>query len=85
MMLNTDIELAFDIDVDNQGAATTCEIPSRSSGLKFGKCPEAETMDLVKVYANVRYQLEMLEKVISFTFINGENIGKSRYNILQNH
>ena len=70
MMLNTDIELAFDIDVDNQGAGTTCEIPARSSGMKFGECPEAKTLDLVKVYANVRYQLEMLGKVISFTFKN---------------
>ena len=62
MMLNTDVELAFDIDVDNQGAGTTCEIPSRNSGMKIGVCPEAKTMDLVKVYANVRYS----------TFINGE-------------
>lgn len=44
-MLNTDVELIYDIDVDNYGAGTTCTIPST--------CAEASTKSLVESYANV--------------------------------
>ena len=44
-MLNTDVELVYDIDVDNYGAGTTCTIPN--------SCPEAATKSLVEAYANV--------------------------------
>ena len=44
-MLNTDVELVYDIDVDNYGAGTTCTIPST--------CAEASTKSLVAAYANV--------------------------------
>ena len=45
-MLNTDVELIYDIDVDNYGAGTKCTIPST--------CAEASTKSLVESYANVR-------------------------------
>ena len=45
LMLNTDVELVYDIDVDNYGAGTTCTIPST--------CAEASTKSLVESYANV--------------------------------
>jgi len=44
LMLNTDVELIYDIDVDNYGAGTTCTIPST--------CAEASTKSLVESYAN---------------------------------
>ena len=45
LMLNTDVELVYDIDVDNYGAGTTCTIPLT--------CAEASTKSLVDSYANV--------------------------------
>ena len=62
MMLNTDMELAYDIDVDNSGNGTKCVIPSqdkkrtKSKQINFGtiNCPVAVTKKLVTMYAKVR-------------------------------
>ena len=51
-MLNTDIELAFDIDVDNTGKGTQCVIGNvRRRGRQ--PCKEAPTKKLVDIYARV--------------------------------
>ena len=70
-MLNTDIELAYNIDVDNFGEGTSCEVvvgymeddvntacicPTIPDS---NYCSSSDTFDLVQTYANV-----------SFTFIN---------------
>ena len=64
-MLNTDIEVAYDIDVDNFGDGTQCEIivgtmePDEtacvcpSSLPDTASCAAAETFNLVQTYANV--------------------------------
>ena len=53
-MLNTDIELAYDIDVDNTGSGTQCVI---GKGLSVRKrsapCEKADTKNLVATYAGV--------------------------------
>ena len=70
-MLNTDIEIAYDIDVDNFGEGTSCEVvvgfmeddvntacicPTIPDS---NYCSSSDTFDLVQTYANV-----------NFTFIN---------------
>ena len=62
-MLNTDMELAYDIDVDNFGDGTECEIvvgyrPDDEANScvctsQPTNCISAETFDLVQTYANV--------------------------------
>ena len=62
-MLNTDMELAYDIDVDNFGDGTTCEVvvgyveDDESSSCvcssQPSNCNSAETFELVQTYANV--------------------------------
>ena len=64
-MLNTDIEIAYDIDVDNFGEGTSCEVvvgfmeddvntacicPTIPDS---NYCPASDTFDLVQTYANV--------------------------------
>ena len=51
MMLNTDIELVFDIDVDNKGSGTTCELWNTNSARPEGSCPIADSKVLVDEYA----------------------------------
>ena len=66
-MLNTDIELAYNIDVDNFGAGTECEVvvgymeddqatacicPSIPDS---NYCESSDTFNLVQTYANVSY------------------------------
>ena len=63
LMLNTDMELAYDIDVDNFGDGTTCEVvvgyveDDESSSCvcssQPSNCNSAETFELVQTYANV--------------------------------
>lgn len=62
-MLNTDIELAYDIDVDNTGKGTQCVIGNRLERNRFffkkkkgngpQQCKEAATKNLVATYARV--------------------------------
>ena len=64
-MLNTDIEIAYDIDVDNFGEGTTCEVvvgymeddvntacicPTIPDS---NYCPASDAFELVQTYANV--------------------------------
>ena len=49
MLLNTDMELAFDIDVDNTGHGSLCT----PGGDQINGCPEASTRSLVAAYATV--------------------------------
>jgi hypothetical protein len=61
IMLNTDMELAYDIDVDNSGSGTKCMIPSHEEKTKKSNqitsgtinCPVAVTKKLVTMYAKV--------------------------------
>ena len=64
MMLNTDIELAYDIDVDNTGNGTQCvigevaevgqgSITPRPGNVRSTPCTEADTKNLVASYAGV--------------------------------
>ena len=49
LMLNTDVELVYDIDVDNYGNGTTCKMNAASDHA----CAESSTKGLVESYANV--------------------------------
>ena len=49
--MNTDLELAYDIDVDNKGNGTQCEIGNDTK--EQLSCPIASTMELVEIYAKV--------------------------------
>ena len=49
MMLNTDMELGYDIDVDNTGEGTQCKIGNGQL-----RCSRSSTYNLVAIYANVR-------------------------------
>ena len=51
MMLNTDMELAYDIDVDNTGKGTQCKI---GNGEDESRCSKSSTHTFVAIYANVR-------------------------------
>ena len=56
MLLNTDMELLYDIDVDNAGKGTQCVIPlfdteSEKKGVDRPFCKPANTKNLVEVYA----------------------------------
>ena len=51
MLLNTDLELAYDIDVDNEGSGTQCKIQKVVTPQHT--CPIANTKSLVEKYANV--------------------------------
>ena len=58
IMLNTDMELPYDIDVDNSGSGTKCVIRSqeeKSKQITFRttNCPVAATKKLVTMYAKV--------------------------------
>ena len=58
MMLNTDIELAYDIDVDNTGNGTQCIIRSSEDKLlrvkgKESICRKSNTYSYVALYAKV--------------------------------
>ena len=57
LMLNTDMELAYDIDVDNFGDGTTCHLIERSRETDINQCEIADTFDLVRTYANVSLTL----------------------------
>ena len=50
MMLNTDMELAFEIDVDADTGTTSCA-PNETEEL--GACQAAQTESLVQTYAKV--------------------------------
>ena len=50
LMLNTDVELVYDIDVDNYGNGTTCKMNAASDHA----CAESSTKGLVESYASVR-------------------------------
>ena len=50
MMLNTDMELAFEIDVDANAGTTTCA-PVETE--QMGACQAAQTASLVQTYAEV--------------------------------
>ena len=52
MMLNTDMELAFEIDVDASAGTTSCA-PVETEEL--GACQAAQTASLVQTYAEVRF------------------------------
>ena len=59
MMLNTDIELAYDIDVDNTGNGTQCIIGNSEDKLlrekrKESICRKSNTHSYVALYAKVR-------------------------------
>ena len=59
-MLNTDMELAYDIDVDLV-AGTTCVLGDaieRETGVVGTDCTKATTYDLVKTYADVMTNLK---------------------------
>ena len=49
LMLNTDVELVYDIDVDNYGNGTTCKMNAGSDHA----CAESSTKALVESYASV--------------------------------
>ena len=49
LMLNTDVELVYDIDVDNYGNGTTCNMNAASDHA----CAESSTKGLVESYASV--------------------------------
>ena len=49
LMLNTDVELVYDIDVDNYGNGTTCKMNAASEHA----CAESSTKRLVESYASV--------------------------------
>ena len=49
LMLNTDVELVYDIDVDNYGNGTTCKMNAASDHA----CAESSTKGLVESYASV--------------------------------
>ena len=58
IMLNTDMELAYDIDVDNSGSGTKCVIRSEEekrgeTTFRTTNCPIAGTKKLVAKYAKV--------------------------------
>ena len=51
-MLNTDMELAFDIDFNNT-SGTSCVINHNSGPPEARGCPTASTYGLVRKYADV--------------------------------
>ena len=63
MMLNTDMEIMYDIDVDNFKNGTQCvigtdpsinqQIVCSSHGHKRQSCPKSSTANLVAIYAKV--------------------------------
>jgi hypothetical protein len=55
-LLNTDIELAYDIDVDNSGSGTQCLMGVAADGATDDACSEATTKDLVATYAEDQAQ-----------------------------
>ena len=50
-MLNTDMELAYDIPVDSDLGTTSCAITATGS---LDACPDATTKSLTETYATVR-------------------------------
>ena len=59
MMLNTDMELAFEIDVDANAGTTSCA-PIETEEL--GVCQAAQTASLVQTYAEVIFLTMALAK-----------------------
>ena len=71
MMLNTDMEVMYDIDVDNFGDGTVCQIQDKnnitesctninnqteiSTNDSIVLCPKAPTAKLVALYAKVNW------------------------------
>ena len=53
LLLNTDLELIFDIDVDNTGHGTQCIPSTHRVPAGRQKCKEAPTKNLVETYAFV--------------------------------
>ena len=62
LMLNTDMELVYDIDVDNFGDGTDCTVVVGGDETDTSACSIASTASLVQTYANVSI------KIISFRF-----------------
>ena len=57
MLLNTDMELAFDTDVDNTGNGSRCRVGGRQG---HPPCPEVSNRNLVGTYADVSQCFELL-------------------------
>ena len=53
MMLNTDMELVYDIDVDNFGVGTECNIVVGGDTTDGSACSISDTASLVQTYADV--------------------------------
>ena len=62
LMLNTDMELVYDIDVDNFGDGTDCNVVVGGDETDASACSIASTASLVQTYADVS------TKIISFRF-----------------
>ena len=62
LMLNTDMELVYDIDVDNFGDGTDCTVVVGGDETDASACSIASTASLVQTYADVSI------KIISFHF-----------------
>ena len=75
-MLNTDIELAFDIDVDANSGTTSCA-PIETDEL--GACQATQTASLVQTYAEVKFP-----RFFKFTFESSYLIFPVLLKILQN-
>ena len=56
MMLNTDMELYYDIDVDADKGTTTCSIVATDD---LPACSRSATADLVDLYATVSSNLSL--------------------------
>ena len=53
VMLNTDMELVYDIDVDNFGEGTECTVVVGGDTTDVNACAIADTATLVQTYADV--------------------------------
>ena len=57
ILLNTDVELVYDIDVDNYGFGTKCQL--RESAGRDACRPIPEAQSLVRQYSYVRLALQL--------------------------
>ena len=75
-MLNTDIEVAYDIDVDNFGEGTSCEVvvgfmedDANTACIcptipDSNYCSASDTFDLVQTYANVGFHFHQTTNLL---------------------
>ena len=70
LMLNTDLELVYDIDVDNFGDGTDCTVVVGGDETDASACSIASTASLVQTYADVNIQIILFRFYFIYKILN---------------